>query len=387
MSRRKRILFMTGTRADYGKMKGIIAGVDQKDGLEAHIFVTGMHMLPLYGFTAAEVRKDGFSHVHEYLNQLINEPMGAVLANTLAGFSRCCQDLKPDLLVIHGDRVEALACCLVGKTQGIPIAHFEGGEVSGTVDDMMRHAISSMANLHLVANERAASLVTQVCNDPSQIYITGSPETDYLAAENLPTLDAVKDRYGIHLDAPAMVIFHPVTTELEYLPNQARDFVSALIESGLEYVVIYPNNDSGSMVILKEYERLEGLDHVQIFPSIRFEYFRALLKQCTFLIGNSSSGVREAPSLGTPAIDVGTRQQKRGHSSLIIHTEPTKTDILAAIGKARTMRHQPPQQEFGKGECLSQFLKILEQPETFGPTEIRGPGDIDFAAIALSGSS
>ena len=148
----KRILFLTGTRADFGKLRPLIQQVDAHPNFEAVVFVTGMHTLELYGYTVLEVRNAGFRNLHVHMNQFPNEPMDLVLANTISGLSRFVHEETPDLIVVHGDRVEALAGAVVGALRNILVAHVEGGELSGTVDDLIRHAVSKLSHLHCVAN-------------------------------------------------------------------------------------------------------------------------------------------------------------------------------------------------------------------------------------------
>ena len=151
----KRIVFLTGTRADYGKLKPLMKSVEDHPKMECHIFVTGMHTLKEFGDTKSEVFNDGFSNIHVYMNQVIEEPMDLVLANTVNGFGRYLREINPNLIIVHGDRVEALAAAMCGAINNILVAHIEGGEVSGTIDESIRHAISKFAHIHFVSNEDA----------------------------------------------------------------------------------------------------------------------------------------------------------------------------------------------------------------------------------------
>jgi UDP-N-acetylglucosamine 2-epimerase (hydrolysing) len=275
---KRNIVFVTGTRADYGKLKPIIKATEGTGSFNAIIFATGMHTLERYGFTIDEIRANGHKKVYMYTNQVIEEGMDLILGNTIAGFSRFVRDVRPDLIVIHGDRLEALAGASVGALAGIPVAHIEGGEVSGTIDESIRHAVSKLSHIHLVANTDAADRVRQLGEEPERIHVIGSPEIDVMLSPQLPTIDQACARYEIPFRDYAIGIFHPVTTELEAMGTHAETYTQALLESGDNYILVYPNNDIGSSAILASIKKLAANKRFRVFPSIRFEYFLTLLR-------------------------------------------------------------------------------------------------------------
>lgn len=357
----KKILFVTGTRADYGKLKSLMRKVNEHPEFELHIFVTGMHLLSKYGATYKEIEKEGFSNIYKFVNQKINQPMDITLGNTIMGFSNYVSEIEPDLIVVHGDRIEALAGAMVGAINNIQVAHIEGGEVSGTIDESIRHAITKFSHLHLVANEEAKSRVIQLGEREETIYVIGSPDIDIMYSNELPTIDKVKQRYDIPFQQYAILMYHPVTTELKYLSDRIKEVVDAVIASQKKYVVIYPNNDEGSQSILNEYTRLEGNSNFKIFPSIRFEYFLTLLANADFIIGNSSAGIREAEVYGVPSIDLGSRQHGRYDvykNKNIIHAEEIKYSIISAIQGVSGLRFFK-QASFGDGDSSEKFMSIL----------------------------
>ncbi|USK59570.1 UDP-N-acetylglucosamine 2-epimerase [Peribacillus asahii] len=358
----KRILFLTGTRADYGKIKSLMKQVEKSERFELNIFVTGMHMLSKYGLTWKEVEKDGFQGLYKFINQQSNSKMDIALSNTILGLSNYVHEMKPDLIVIHGDRLEALAGAIVGAFNNIKVAHIEGGEVSGTIDESIRHSITKLSHIHLVSNEEAKKRVLQLGEEEDSIFVIGSPDIDIMMSNNLPTLHQVKERYDIDFDDFAICMFHPVTTEVDRLHQHVSELVTALIKSEKNYIVVYPNNDEGSEIILQEYKRLEGNKNFNIFPSIRFEYFLTLLKNCNFMIGNSSAGVREAGVYGVPSIDIGIRQMNRyikGINKNITHVFEGEIEILSAINKIMES-HVIPEAVFGDGKSDEKFIEILE---------------------------
>jgi len=333
---RKKIVFITATRADFGKIKSLIALLSENN-FDVYIFATGMHMSEKHGYTVDEIIKEGFKNIYQYINGASSFDPNDVLASTISGFGHYIKIIKPDLIVVHGDRSEAIGGALVGSLSNIPVAHIEGGEVSGTIDEHIRHSISKLSHLHFVANKKAKERLIQMGEKRSNIFIIGSPDLDIMISKNLPTLDEVRSRYNIYFKKYGVVLFHPVTTEVDNLEKQTQVFVDSLIDSNQEYIVIYPNNDLGSDIILEIYkQKIFGHPRFKIFPSIRFEHFLTLIKNAHFMIGNSSAGIREAPFYGVPSINVGSRQNGRldGHSlPAIIHTDYNKKNLLKAIKK------------------------------------------------------
>ncbi|SFJ09563.1 UDP-N-acetylglucosamine 2-epimerase [Olleya namhaensis] len=354
----KKIVFLTGTRADFGKVKSLIQILESQSQFEVHIFVTGMHMLEEYGYTLIEVERCGFKNISTFNNHTHEATMDLTLAKTISGFSEFIKTINPDLIVIHGDRVEALAGAIVGSLNNILVAHIEGGELSGTIDELIRHSTSKMSHIHFVANDKAKERLEQMGELPKSIYSIGSPDVDIMFSENLPSLEVVKAYYNISFDDYAVAMFHPVTTEHDQMERYAKQFVEALIKSEKNYVVIFPNNDLGSQIILEVYQTLKSHSNFRIFPSIRFEYFLTLLKKSKFIIGNSSAGVREAPYYGIPTINVGTRQANRVLLGSIINTSYNAEDILKAINDKKEFEIEKTE-IFGKGNSAEAFLKTL----------------------------
>ena len=359
---RKKLLFLTGTRADFGKLKSLISITQGSERYDAHIFVTGMHMNSLYGSTIEEIKKNGFNNIYPFINHDSIDNMDRTLAKTIDGFSHFVSEIKPDLIVVHGDRVEAMAGAIVGSLNNILVAHIEGGEVSGTIDELIRHAVSKMSHIHLVSNEKAKKRLIQLGELQSAIFILGSPDLDLMDPQNLPNLVDVKEYYGIKFDNFSLAMFHPVTTEFESVQKDAKEFVNALINSNENYVIVYPNNDLGSYEIIHEYKRLENNKKIKLFPSIRFEYFLTLLKNADYIIGNSSAGIREAPYYNTSSVDIGSRQNNRSQGKSIFHANNEKKSILSAIHLAKNFMQDSPHKvsEFGNGNSDKIFLKILE---------------------------
>ncbi len=355
----KKILFLTGTRADFGKIKSLISILDNHQEFETFVFVTGMHLQKEYGYTLIEIERCNFKNIHAFQNHTHETTMDLTLAKTIEGFSSYCKKINPDLIVIHGDRVETLAGAIVGSLNNILVAHIEGGELSGTVDELIRHSVTKLSHIHFVSNHEAAKRLTQMGEMKSSIFTIGSPDIDIMSSDDLPTLEIVKNYYQINFDQYAIVMFHPVTTEAKQMKQYADDFVESLLGFDENFVVIFPNNDFGSKNILEAYHKIAENKKFRIFPSLRFEYFLVLLKNAKFIIGNSSAGIREAPYYGIPVINIGTRQQNRTLNTNIINVDYQKQNIDNALQSVGSNKIKIVVNDFGDGNSTELFLSSL----------------------------
>ena len=355
---RKKIVFLSGTRADFGKLKSLIEILRKNELFEVHIFVTGMHMDKKYGYTVLEIEKCGYENIYKYINNDAGASMDLMIARTIEGFAKYIHLIEPDLILVHGDRLEALAGATVGAFNNILVAHIEGGELSGTVDELIRHAVSKLSHTHFVANDEAKKRLQQMGEVAENIFVIGSPDLDAMKSESLPALNDVLKYYNITFQNYAVSMFHPVTTEVDDMDTYAEAYTAALEASGSNYIVIYPNNDNGSSLILNKIKRLANNPSFRIFPSVRFESFLSMLEHATFIVGNSSAGIREAPFYGVPTVNVGTRQNGRTQNKYIIHTGYEKEEILTGINKALNAQ-VPKVSLFGNGDSNKKFSEII----------------------------
>lgn len=354
----KKVVFVTGTRADFGKLKPLI--VASRDiGANVIVYVTGMHMLRKYGNTKVEVHRLNGVEIHESLNQNTTDPQDAILAKTISQFSDFVQEQAPDLVVIHGDRVEALACALVCATNYIISAHIEGGEVSGTIDESFRHCASKLCTYHFTSSQLASTRLKMLGEEEWRILQIGSPELDLHAAQATISIDDVKHYYDIPFDEYGICVFHPVTSEQKSIGSQAKCIASAMVASKKDFVVIMPNNDPGHRDIMKEFEKLPS-DNFKMIPSIRFEYFSVLMKNSKCILGNSSLGVREAPFLGKQSINIGRRQTNRSACPSIINYNTEGGDgSLSELLSLVWGKSYPPDRAFGSGNAANEFINRL----------------------------
>jgi UDP-N-acetylglucosamine 2-epimerase (hydrolysing) len=362
----REVLFVTGTRADFGKLRDIMLAAQASERLSARVVVTGMHLLRRYGYTVREIEQAGLSRLHLIPNQVEGEPMALVLANTVQALTRLVHEERPDAIVVHGDRVEALAGAVVGSLTNVRVVHIEGGEVSGTVDDAIRHSVSKHAHVHLVANDPARRRLLQLGEESERIFVVGSPEIDILTSPALPVLPEVRARYDIPFTGYGVLVMHPVTTEPEANSGNAAAVVDAVLAGHGNWVVIDPNNDEGCVHVRQQLDRLTGPRFLRL-PSMRFEYFVSLMRYAEVVLGNSSAGVREAPVLGTPSVNVGSRQRRRSDARSVLNVPPECQAVLEAVDRARRMDRAPGYHGFGQPGARQRIVDLLEGDRLWRP--------------------
>ena len=366
MQNKKKIVFVTGSRADYGKLKNIIINLQQNIKFDTYVFVTGMHNLKKYGSTYNHLQKDKIKNLYFFNNQKNSSQMDIILSNTIRGFKKFIKKIKLDMIILHGDRIEPLACSIVGCLNNIKVAHLEGGEISGTVDELLRHSISKLSHLHFVANNVAKRRLIQMGENKKNIHVIGSPDIDILLGKNLPSIQSVRKKYNINFKKYAILIYHPITNELKNLNRQIKFIMKNLIKSKVNYVVILPNNDTGSNLIYKELMKVKKNKYFKLLPSMRFEYYLTLLKNSKFIIGNSSSGIIEAPYYGTPTINIGTRQKNRASIKTIMNLNYNDKNFENyLINFYKSKKKYPKNYRFGFGDSSSKFIKILSKKEVW----------------------
>jgi UDP-N-acetylglucosamine 2-epimerase (hydrolysing) len=354
---RKKIIFVTGTRADFGKMEPLATSA-RDAGFDVSFFVTGMHMMAKYGLTKTEVHRAMGDDVVEFVNQREGDPQDIILAKTVVGFSDFLMEAQPNMVVIHGDRIEAIACALVCATNYILCAHVEGGEVSGTIDEVLRHCNTKLSSIHLVSSEEARKRILRLGEPPETVHVLGSPELDKHALDSGVTIEEVSRYYDIPFDSYGILIFHPVTSEQQTMGQQADALFSTIRRSKKPMVVIMPNNDPGSDDILRVINTLPG-DQFRIIPSMRFNYFSELLKNAKLMVGNSSVGVREAPFLGVPSLDVGTRQYNRTTAPSVTTATAFEEENILDFLESNWDQTFNPYVGFGSGSAAEKFERLL----------------------------
>jgi UDP-N-acetylglucosamine 2-epimerase (hydrolysing) len=359
-ARKHHIVFVTGTRADFGKLEPLIVSA-RDQGFRISIFITGMHLLERYGMTKIEVRRIQGVSFYEFHNQANILSQDMILSNTVSGFSSYVHRDKPDLVIIHGDRIEAMACAIVCATQYIRCGHIEGGEVSGTIDEALRHCNTKLAHHHFVSSDIAANRVRRLGESNSTIHVIGSPELDYHLRPSGVELGEVKHKYDINFDDFGICIFHPVTSEQNRIHRQVETLFDALEAADRQFVTLLPNNDPGADTIIQRIQSLPS-DRFRVLPSMRFTYFSELLRNAACILGNSSTGVREAPFLGIPSLNFGTRQNGRFTGASITNADDLDQDTIREFLATEWGKIYPQDHAFGRGNAAANFVSILNEP-------------------------
>ena len=338
----RRICFFTGTRAEYGLLSRLMRMVDISDECELQIIATNMHLSPEFGLTYREIENDGF-RINKKVEILLSSdtPTGTLKSMGLAsiGFADALAELKPDLCVILGDRYEMLSAAQSAMIFKIPIAHIAGGALTeGAYDDAIRHSITKMSHLHFTSTEEYRQRVIQMGEQPEYVFWTGALGADNIASEQTMGLEELENSLGFNLGKKYLLVtFHPVTLESSTAENQCLDLLKALDEINKDYQLLFtlPNSDTDGRIIIKLIN-----DFVCQEPSRRYaisslgkkRYYTAL-KYCSAVIGNSSSGLAEAPSFHKPTLNIGDRQKGRTRAESVVDCVSTFQSIREGLAR------------------------------------------------------
>ncbi|NTG05056.1 UDP-N-acetylglucosamine 2-epimerase (hydrolyzing) [Agrobacterium rhizogenes] len=374
---------MTGTRADWSKMKVPARAFLNTlpvlpPGSFLDVFITGMHMLPEYGLTKNEVlRLEGVQEFHEYDNHAQGPDQVDVAEETIKHLKGVIRDRRITDMLIHGDRVEAAACAMTARLLNVRVHHIEGGEITGSVDNDIRYAVTSLSAYHYVCTKRAEQLVIATGQPSDTVFNVGSPEMDAHARVGTLTLDAVKELQGIPFTGPfGIVSFHSVTTEQELMGYDAANLFATLEnfargngKSVKPFLIIMPNNDPGTDAIRNIIEKILDSHSSDLFfrtANIPSEQFSVLQRNAALFIGNSSAGVREMPFHGVGSINVGSRQGRRAPDiQSIVNVAPNDIDgMLRTLIKLWGKRSERDM-TFGDGHCEEKLTAIFKTPGHF----------------------
>ncbi|WFN35005.1 UDP-N-acetylglucosamine 2-epimerase [Methanogenium sp. S4BF] len=331
---KRKILYISGTRADYGLMRSVLHQIHNHESLSLDIAVTGMHLMDEFGTTVDEIKKDGFNYhiVDVRYDADTKESMVQFIGKFIQHLTPLIQKIKPDIILVLGDRGEMLGGAIVGAYLSIPVAHIHGGEVTSTVDDLARHAITKLSQIHFPATEESAQRIHHMGEDPSQIFVVGAPGLDQILHEPLLQPEEIEKKYHLNFsDKVLLVVQHPVTLETDQAPEQMRETLEAVSVFQYQTVIIYPNADAGGRGMIDVIKEYEHLPFIQTYKSISHKDYLSLMQHSSVLIGNSSSGIIEAPSFGLPVINIGSRQEGRERGDNIVEAEYNRNSIVSAI--------------------------------------------------------
>jgi len=313
----RKILYVSGTRADYGLMRKTLFRLENEPGIELAMIVTGMHLMPEFGLTIREIENDGFDFkkVEAVYEKDTKESMVEFLGDFIKSALLKIKEIDPDIILLLGDRVEMLGGALIGTYLSIPVAHIHGGELSSTVDGTVRHAITKLSHIHLPATEKSAERIKKMGEEEWRIFKVGAPSLDEILSHKLSSSNKLISKYNLDLSEPVIILIqHPVTEEIEKVEDHMRETMKAIKELGLQTIVTYPNADAGGRKIIKVIESYRNEPFIKIYKSLPREEFLDLMKISSAIVGNSSGGIIEAASFNLPFVNIGTRQEERERS-------------------------------------------------------------------------
>lgn len=334
---KRKIAVITGTRADYGIYYSVLRAIENHKDLELSLIVCGMHLSPEFGMTIEEIQKDGFK-IDDKIDTILSSDSGSAMAKsigiTLMGLTQSLERINPDILLILGDRGEMIAGALAAVHMNIPVAHIHGGEVTGTVDESIRHSITKLSHIHFPANEDSKKRIIKMGEEEENVYVVGAPGIDYIKNTKYLSREDIIKRFNLKDDKIFIMTQHPVTTEKHMVSNQIEETLSAIAKLGVQTIISYPNSDNGGREIIKVIEKYrEKYDFLKVFKNLSQVEYLSLLNTADVMIGNSSSGIIEAPSFKLPVINIGTRQQGRLRACNIVDVSYSKKEILEAVDK------------------------------------------------------
>ncbi len=362
----RKILYVTGSRAEYGLMQSTLKLIDSDSGLDLHIVATGMHLMPEFGNTITEIEHDGFAlhKINSVYSEDSKEAMARFAGDFLLKFADVLKDINPDLILLLGDRAEMLSAAVAGAYMSIPVAHIHGGEVSSTVDEMARHAITKLSEIHFAATESSSERIRKMGEIPSNIYLVGAPGLDSILNDTLPSKEEVFKSLGLNSsEKTVLIVQHPITLEDGKSEEHMRAILEAVKEEGLQVIVVYPNADAGGREMISVIEEYE--ETFNIFKSMERPLFLSIMKHSDAIIGNSSSAIIEAPSFGIPAVNIGSRQKGRERADNVIDSGYKKEEVLSAIKKAFSPefieKAKMCKNPYGDGKAMERIVKILKE--------------------------
>ena len=334
---------VTVGRSDYGIYLPILKRI-QKDGdLRLHMFVGGMHLRPEHGMTVARIEADGFSIV-ERIDMLTGadapQDISDSMGRGVSGFARAFHRFSPDILVVLGDRFEMYSAALAALPFNIPVAHIHGGELTmGAIDDALRHSMTKLSHLHFVSTKKYAERVIQLGEEPWRVIVSGAPSLDNIDSIVFQDQTTLENHVGMDLSQPTLLVtFHPVTLEYSQVESQIDAVLHAIQNSGCQTIFTMPNADTGgSLVLARIRGYVESHTNSRLFDNLGTETYFSLMRCVSAMVGNSSSGIIEAPSFKLPVVNIGSRQEGRLRAGNVIDVDCVEAEILAGIKQAMSL--------------------------------------------------
>ncbi len=361
------IAFLTGSRGEWGYIRPIIKAIEADETMDYQIIATHMHLLPEFGLSVKEIEKEGFrvaEKLYITLDAYNGQTMVKSLGILLLELPTVLQRLRPDILLLAGDRGEQLMGAIAAGHLNIPVAHVQAGEISGHIDGIVRHSITKLAHLHFAANEGFAARVAKLGEQPFRIHNTGAPQLDELVSGAYSTAAELNAKFGLGEDEKILLaVQHPVTEEEAYAGEHAAITMRALRRTKLKTIMIYPNADAGSWDTRKAIAGMGG-GNIALFRNLAREDYLGLMRRAEAIVGNSSSGVLEAPTFGLPCVNIGDRLKGRPQANNVINVAYREDDIVQAIHEAispgfKQIAASAPN-PYGDGHSAQRILRILK---------------------------
>jgi len=367
---KKKILIITERRADYSKLRPIIELIRKSSKLDYYLIVTGSHLLKDYGYTINEIKNDGFKITSKFKMFSKNDrdtgfEMTRSFGKSVIHLSNIIEKLKPDMILSGFDIAANFAAAIIGAHTNHIIVHLEAGEVTGTIDEPIRHSISKFAHVHLTSNNIATKRLIKMGENPKFIFTVGSPTLDGIKKIKTIPKKELEREFKLDLNKPFVIMMqHTVTTEIKKIDKYFLETLKAIKELKIQTVIIHGNADAGSKIISKIIKDSK----IHNYPNLPYEKYINLLKYSSVLVGNSSSGIIEAPFLHIPSINIGTRQLGRLSSSSVINVKYDKKEIKKAIEKSIKDKKylnkiKKNKSYYGNGDSAKKIVKILERLE------------------------
>ncbi len=369
--RPRKICVITGNRADYGLLRWIMQGVKEDANLTLQIIATSMHLSPEFGLTFQEMEQDGFE-IDRKIETLTSSDTAVGIAKSiglgLIGFADALNELKPDLIVVLGDRFEIFAAVAVALVARIPVAHLHGGEVTeGAFDESLRHSITKMSHLHFVATEESRQRVVQLGERPERVFLVGGLGVDNIMRSKLLGRPELEASLGFKLAQKNLLItFHPVTLENVTAAEQMKELLAALDEfKDTQLIFTFPNADTDGRVLIRMIEQFVAKrSNAHAFISLGQHRYLSCIAHVDGVVGNSSSGLLEVPSFKKGTINIGDRQRGRLQASSVINSSPTRQSIISAIKKLYSIDFQASLKDvrnpYGEGGASERVVDIIK---------------------------
>lgn len=376
--KKKTICVFIGSRANYSSIKSALVAIQEHPGLELKIILGSSALVKKYGNMEKILNDDGFQ-VEERIQMLVEGDVPGVMVKTAAlgmlGLSDAFDRMKPDYVVVIGDRYEVIAPTITAAYMNIPVVHTMGGEVTGTIDESIRHAITKFAHIHFPANRESGERIIKMGEEESRVFVVGCPRIDTVKGIIDRTPDVPEEIFkkcgGVgpefNLHAPFLLISqHPVTTEYREAEQQINETIYAAMETGLPIILLWPNSDAGTEGIsqgIRKFREKNPDAVLHAFTNLPIDMYVRLMNNTACLIGNSSSGIREGAFLGTPCVNIGTRQSGRERGSNVIDVDCERSRIYEAIRKQVAHGKYRSEPIYGDGLAGKKIADILYQTE------------------------